>query len=67
MNTEILKVEGMSCQHCVNRVSEAIKNISANAEVDISLQDKTVIVKFDESIDINSIKSAITDVGYEVL
>ena len=41
MEKIILNVEGMSCNHCVNAVKEALGELKVQ-EVEVSLQDKTV-------------------------
>jgi copper chaperone len=61
-----LKVEGMSCQHCVKAITDALKGIGVKGEVDLS--SKTVFVEYDESkVSITQIKSAIEEQGYDVL
>lgn len=62
MNT--LKVEGMMCQGCVNRVLEALKEMNVVAEV--SLENKTV--SFDgDAILVKQVASEIEDLGFEVV
>lgn len=65
MKSIILKVEGMSCNHCVNSIEGALKKIGAAGKVD--LEGKTVAVEFDESkLTEDAIRSAIEDQGYDV-
>ena len=60
-----LKVEGMSCQHCVSSVEGALKEIGAEGKVD--LQGGSVEVAYNEnSTTIEKIKAAIEDQGYDV-
>ncbi|TVY01031.1 copper ion binding protein [Paenibacillus cremeus] len=66
MQNVTLKVEGMSCGHCVNSVEGALKNVGASGKVDLA--SKSVKVEFDESkISLNAIKAAIEDQGYDVV
>jgi len=66
MKKETIHVKGMSCQHCVNAIKEALENINVHAEVD--LQGKKVTVAFDENqIDLGRIKEAIEDQGYDTV
>ncbi|WP_079914397.1 copper ion binding protein [Paenibacillus sp. 32352] len=66
MQTITLKVEGMSCNHCVNSIEGALKEIGANGSV--SLPDKTVTVSYDEKkLNETAIKEAIEDQGYDVV
>lgn len=47
MTMTILKAEEMSCNHCVERIHNALKE--ASIEHEISLEDKTVSIKDSES------------------
>lgn len=61
-----LKVEGMSCGHCVNSIEGAVKKLGATAKVD--LDGKSVSLQFDESkVTLEAIKTAIEDQGYDVV
>lgn len=61
-----LNVEGMSCQHCVKAVTNAVTELGA-ANVDVNLEAKTVVVEHDEKITEAQIKEAIEDQGYDVV
>ena len=66
MEKIILNVEGMSCNHCVNAVKEALGELKVQ-EVDVSLQDKTVTVVYDNTqISAEKLKETIEDQGFEV-
>lgn len=66
MKNITLQVEGMSCQHCVNSIEGALKEIGAKGKVD--LKNNLVDVSFDENqISIELIKGTIVDQGYEVV
>ncbi|MFF2483721.1 copper ion binding protein [Paenibacillus sp. NPDC058071] len=66
MKNITLQVEGMSCQHCVNSIEGALKEIGAKGKVD--LKNNSVEVSFDENqISIELIKETIEDQGYEVV
>ena len=59
-------VEGMSCGHCVNHVSEVLKEIGAK-DVDVNLDSKLATAEISEDITDDAIKLAIEDAGYEVV
>ena len=61
-----LKVKGMMCSGCENRVKNALKNIENVEEVyaDHNKNSVKIILKQDISIDI--LKDTIEDIGYEV-
>jgi copper chaperone len=65
MKKKIL-LEGMSCKHCVNHVTEALKEIGAT-EVEVSLDKKLATAEVREDITDEIIKEAIEEVGYEVI
>jgi len=66
MTNITLKVEGMSCQHCVNSIEGALKEIGAEGKVD--LKSYTVQVAYDESkLTFEVVKEAIEEQGYEVV
>lgn len=59
-----LIVEGMMCEHCKKRVTEAVQSVQGVKGVDINLKKKTV--KIQGEPDVNAVKAAITEAGYEV-
>ena len=61
----VIKIDGMSCQHCVMAVKKEIQKLDIkNLEVKIG----EASVEFDESIvDGQSIRKAIEDAGYTVV
>ncbi|SEP15719.1 copper ion binding protein [Paenibacillus sp. OV219] len=66
MQTTTLKVEGMSCGHCVNSVEGAVTKLGATGKVDLTTG--TVTIEFDNSkITLDVIKEAIEEQGYEVV
>lgn len=58
-------VEGMSCQHCVNRVMEAVNSIDG-ASADVKLKKGIVIVSVEHPVSSDLIKNAIEKAGYKV-
>ena len=63
----VLKVKGMSCQHCVMSVTKALNQLDGIKNVQIDLAKGEV--RFDNTKNTASerIKKAITDAGYEVI
>ncbi len=66
MKEIILKVEGMSCGGCENRVQNAVKTIEGVEEVVADHVNCTVTVKAN-NIDEAVIKEKIEDLGYSVV
>ncbi|KIL36440.1 copper resistance protein CopZ [Cohnella kolymensis] len=66
MQNVTLKVQGMSCNHCVNSVEGAVKKLGAAAKVDLAAG--AVDVQYDDNkLSLDDIKAAIEDQGYDVV
>jgi copper chaperone len=58
-------VAGMSCQHCVSAVTNAIRERDAAANVQVDLAAGKVAVESSASVE--TLKEAIDDAGYTVV
>jgi copper chaperone len=68
MEKVVLKVEGMSCAHCVKAVTDAVNALYGIESVEVSLEDKTATVVYDPAmVDIPHLKMQIEDQGYDVI
>ncbi|MED1646122.1 copper ion binding protein [Brevibacillus agri] len=66
MKQVTLQVNGMSCQHCVNSIEKALKEVGASGNVD--LKSNSVTVEFEESkVTLEAVKEAIEEQGYDVV
>lgn len=63
----IIKIEGMKCEHCSNRVSSCLKEIENVKKVKIHLDKKEAILYLNELIDENIVRNKIESIGYEVI
>ncbi len=61
-----ITIEGMSCQHCVRHVREALEELAGVKTAKVNLENKTAEVELDQDVDNEKIKAAISDAGYEV-
>jgi len=61
----IIKVEGMMCPHCKARVEKVCMDVPGTASAVVDLQDKQVTVT--GTADVEALKKAIVDAGYEVV
>lgn len=59
-------VEGMTCQHCVNRVMEAVNSIDG-ASGNVNLKKGTVVISMQEPMDDEIFRNAIEKAGYTVI
>ena len=49
MKQELIRVEGMTCQHCVHTIREELKKILGLISIDVDLDKKEVDVRYDEN------------------
>ncbi len=61
----VIKVNGMMCVHCKARVESVCKGVAGVENAEVDLQEKTVTVT--GNADVNALKKAIVDAGYEVV
>ncbi|MDC1153452.1 copper ion binding protein [Nitrospinaceae bacterium] len=67
MRQETIKVEGMTCQHCVETITDALNNITGLNTVNVDLVKKEVSVKFNENeTELKKISDKIIEVGFEL-
>lgn len=65
MKTETLKIEGMSCSHCVMHVKKELSRLDINIR---DVQIGTAEVEYDENrITRDDLKKAVTEAGYRVI
>ena len=63
----VLKVSGMACDHCKKTVEEGLEGIDGVMRVLANVDEGKVEVSFDHTkIQIDKIKAAIEDLGYDV-
>ena len=62
---KIIKIDGMGCQHCVNRITEALSAIDGVDVLEVSLEDKTATVDVEESVADEVLMDAIDEEGFE--
>jgi len=64
--TKTVFVEGMSCDHCVRHVEEALKEICGVKSAKVDLKGKKAVIELAHEVDDEDIKNAIDEAGYEV-
>lgn len=68
MEKTLLRVDGMSCEHCVKAVKTAVGALPGVTGVTVDLKAGTVTAEHDPAqCPVEKIKSAIDDQGYEVI
>ena len=66
MNETTIKIIGMSCSGCENRVQNALKNIDGVEEVAADHMTGMVKVTAESEIPENAIKEKLTDLGFGI-
>ena len=67
MQTELLKVTGMTCGGCISNVTQALKAIPGVGDVTVSLSAGEATVQYDERLTSpDQLKSAVKGAGYGV-
>ena len=68
LKTIELKVDGMSCEHCVKAVTNAVEVLPGVENVAVSLESKTVTFAYNPDLSaLDKIKQEIEDQGYDVV
>ena len=68
MTQETLIVEGMTCQHCVKTITDALNGQSGVYKLEIHFDKKEVKIEYDEEkTTLKQISSRIVDLGFELL
>lgn len=61
------EVEGMSCNHCVNSIKNAVSQLEGVVNVEVDLEAKRVTVEYtDGLVNLQTIREIIEEQGYDV-
>lgn len=63
---EVLKVEGMSCNHCVNSIEKSVGGITGVSAVKVNLADNEVSVEYSNEATLAKVKETIEDQGFDL-
>ena len=61
-----LSIEGMSCDHCVHHVKDALAEVAGVESAEVDLGKKSAVV-VGASLNEAALKAAVADAGYEVV
>jgi len=68
MSKTTLKIQGMTCNHCVMRVTKALKAIPGVQDAQVDLQKAEAMVSYDEAqVNQSEFSAAVGNVGYKVI
>ena len=64
---KILNVNGITCEHCVDTIKEAVVILVGVLRVDVDIEQKQVVVEFDEKLaKPEDLIDKIEEIGFEV-
>jgi len=63
--TVTLKIQGMSCQHCVNRVQKALEAVPGVTSAEVTIG-KAIVIFDAAKVTQDIIQQAIKDAGYSL-
>ncbi|MDN5752741.1 MAG: cation transporter, partial [Nitrosospira sp.] len=62
MQTEVIKINGMTCMGCANSVKNLLEKVPGVDSADVSLEQKQATVQYDAAAtDVNQFRNAIED------
>lgn len=64
---QVIKIKGMSCQHCVNMVTKALQNIEGVKRVEVSLEKAEARIETDRPIESRVLDEVLKKAGYELV
>ncbi|MBN1468937.1 MAG: heavy-metal-associated domain-containing protein [Fusobacteriaceae bacterium] len=59
-----IKIDGMSCNHCVMAITNALKEIDTVESVSVSLEEKTATITSKSDVSLDKIKELIEEEGF---
>jgi copper chaperone len=59
-------IKGMSCGHCVSAIEQALAGVDGVSDVKVSLEENQATFEERTPVDMNAVKEAVEDAGYEL-
>lgn len=63
---KLLKIEGMSCGHCVMHVQSALEDVPGVKSAQVDLLERSAMVDGEGLVD-QALRAAVADAGYKVV
>ncbi len=61
-----INIRGMTCQHCVMLVEEALGRVDGVMDVEVDLDSATATFTEEKPVDTAAVRQAVVDAGYKV-
>lgn len=65
--TKTLKIEGMSCMHCVGAVTKTLKALGGVSDVAVDLESKSATVEINGTVTDKVLRDAVEETGFQVV
>ncbi len=62
----VIGIDGMSCDHCVQKIDKALEELSDVSYVKVNLRKKCAVVFFEDNVDSLLLQKTVEDLGYRV-
>ncbi|MBI3601140.1 MAG: heavy-metal-associated domain-containing protein [Nitrospinae bacterium] len=63
----VLKIKGMSCQHCVMSITKSLKGLKGVKDVKVSLEKGSAEINYEDNlVTLSQMQEAVDDAGYTV-
>jgi copper chaperone CopZ len=59
-----LAVSGMTCDHCVRHVTDAISKVAGVNSVNVKLAEGLAVIESDSALNLDAVKEAVVAAGY---
>lgn len=63
---KIINIEGMTCDHCAQKLKNALENLTDVSKAKIDLTKKTALVTYENTLDEILLQNTIESLGYKV-
>ena len=61
-----IKVPEISCDHCSDTITNTLMEIKEVKAIEVEIPKKSVLIEYDEKIDMNQVSSLLMDKGYTI-
>ena len=65
MKSLVLNIEGMTCQHCVRSVTQALTGVPGVTQAQVSLPEKKAVVTTEGNLETRAVLEAVEQEGYQ--
>jgi len=66
MTTTTLKIQGMTCPHCAQRVKESLESLTGILAAHVSLQTGEAVIDHGDELSRDAMRKAIEQAGYDL-